>query len=218
MNKPAPILYSFRRCPYAMRARMAIAIAQTPVRLREIILRDKPEEMLAVSPKGTVPVLALQDSGMVIDESLAVMDWALSQNDPEGWRLVSDEDRVETQALIAESDGPFKHHLDRYKYSTRFDGADRDEHRRQGAAFLRKLNDRLNGRAYLFGDRRRFADIATFPFVRQFRIADPEWFDQQEWSPLRVWLETLTTSALFASIMNKYPLWNETNEEFAFPA
>lgn len=209
MNAEFPILYSFRRCPYAMRARMAIAIAETPVRLREILLRDKPQEMLDASPKGTVPVLVLDDE--VIDESLAVMHWALAQKDPECWLATED------KKLIAENDGPFKHHLDRYKYSTRYDGADAEEHREEGFKFLQKLETRLAEQAYLAGDTRGFSDIAIFPFIRQFRIADPDWFDAAPIPNVQRWLKELMESALFKSVMEKYSLWKVTGEEFEFP-
>ncbi|MBT8471561.1 MAG: glutathione S-transferase [Marinicaulis sp.] len=205
----APILYSFRRCPFAMRARMAIAVSKTPVRLREIILRDKPDTMIEASPKGTVPVLVTEDG--VIDESLEVMDWALAQNDPENWLAGKDD------ALIAECDGDFKHHLDRYKYSTRYEGADRDEHREAGMAFLRKLDERLSGKKFLCGDAPTYADIAIFPFVRQFRIADPDWLDAAKIPNIQKWLSTLMDCELFKSIMKKYPLWKEAGEEFEFP-
>ncbi|GJL95492.1 MAG: glutathione S-transferase [Hyphococcus sp.] len=208
MADQQPILYSFRRCPFAMRARMAIAISETPVRLREIILRDKPEEMLAASPKGTVPVVVAGDK--VIDESLTVMHWALAQNDPEDWLGGND------AALIEEADGPFKHHLDRYKYSTRYDDADKAEHRTEGMKFLKKLDEKLVGQPYLNGDKRTLADIAIFPFVRQFRIADPDWFDAVPIANVQRWLNGLMTSDLFQSVMKKYPLWKETGEEFLF--
>ena len=130
-----PVLYSFRRCPYAMRARMALLVSETIVRLREVVLRDKPDEMIAASPKATVPVLVLPD-GEVIDESLAIMRWALGHNDPQHWLQGSDAEA----ALIAEADGPFKHHLDRYKYPVRYDNVDPLEHRAGGQAFLEKLD------------------------------------------------------------------------------
>ena len=208
MSDDLPILYSFRRCPYAMRARMAIAVSETPVRLREVLLRDKPAEMLAASAKGTVPVLIVGDE--VIDESLAVMDWALKQNDPEGWLSGDDAD------LIATCDGDFKHHLDRYKYATRYEDADPEEHRMQGAKFLDAVAQRLDSQPYLCGDRRGRTDIAIFPFVRQFRIADETWFDKNAPASVRQWLNRLMSSDLFAAVMKKYPQWKETGEEFAF--
>ena len=188
---------------------MAIAISETPVRLREVVLKDKPAEMIEASPKATVPVLI--DDGHVIDESLAVMRWALSKNDPEGWQFCLD------QTLIAENDGPFKHHLDRYKYATRYDDADPEEHRKAGFAFLEQLEARLGKRAYLSGDTRGFCDIAIFPFVRQFRIADIDWFDKAPIPHLHKWLMGLMSSDLFSTIMKKYPTWMESGEEFAFP-
>ncbi len=205
-----PILYSFRRCPYAMRARMAIASSGVTVRLREILLRDKPEEMLAASAKGTVPVLI--DGQTVIDESLDVMNWALAQNDPEDWLSRKDD------ALIAENDGPFKHHLDRYKYSTRYENTDAEEHRAAGFAFLQKLEARLADSEYLHRDKRGFSDIAIFPFVRQFRIADKDWFDESAIPNVQRWLKGLMESDLFKSVMEKYPLWKETEEEHLFLA
>ncbi|WP_375206038.1 glutathione S-transferase [Hyphococcus sp.] len=206
----SPILYSFRRCPYAMRARMAIAASGTPVRLREILLRDKPEEMLAASPKGTVPVVV--DGKRIIDESLDVMNWALAQNDPEDWLSRKDD------GLIAENDGPFKHHLDRYKYSTRYEDADAEEHRAAGFEFLQKLEARLAHSDYLHGAERGFSDIAIFPFVRQFRIADKDWFDAAPIPNVQRWLKTLMESVLFKSVMEKYPLWKETGEEYSLAA
>ncbi len=205
----APILYSFRRCPYAMRARMALSIAQTPVRLREILLKDKPAEMLAASPKGTTPVLI--DGDEIIDESLDVMAWALAKRDPEDW-LAHD-----GNVLVAENDGAFKHHLDRYKYSTRYDGADREAHRDEAMAFIEKLEVRLAASAYLNGDKRTLPDIAIFPFVRPFRIADEAWFNAAPVPHVQAWLKGLMASDLFQSVMKKYPLWKETGEEVRFP-
>ncbi len=206
-----PILYSFRRCPYAMRARMAIAASGAKVMLREIVFRDKPDEMIAASPKATVPVLV--DGDRVTDQSLDVMHWALEQNDPEGWL----ESFGRNQELIAENDGPFKHHLDRYKYASRYDDVDPVEHRIAGMAFLQKLEARLESTPYLSGESRGFADIAIFPFVRQFRIPDMDWFDAAPLPNLQKWLSGLTGSALFMSVMKKYPIWKESGEEFLVP-
>ena len=178
-----PILYSFRRCPYAMRARMALVLCGQKVRLRELVLRDKPAEMLEVSPKGTVPVLILPD-GRVIDESLDVMHWAVGQAG-EGAPIAPPTDDM--LALITENDGPFKGHLDRYKYATRYEDVDEVEHREAGAVFVARLNEQLAMAGQLFGPEPGFADYAIFPFIRQFRVADPDWFDKQDWpapSPL----------------------------------
>jgi glutathione S-transferase len=189
---------------------MSIAASGTPVSLREILLKDKPEEMLAASPKGTVPVLV--DGEKAVDESLEIMNWALAQSDPEDWLSRKDD------ALIAENDGAFKHHLDRYKYSTRYEDADAETHRAAGFEFLQKLEARLADSAYLHGGKRGFSDIAIFPFVRQFRIAGQDWFDAARIPKVQNWLKTLMDSDLFKSVMEKHPLWKETGEEIGFPA
>jgi glutathione S-transferase len=193
-----PILYSFRRCPYAMRARMALIASGIACEIREVKLRDKPPEMLAASPKGTVPVLVLPD-GTVIDESIDIMHWALARHDPEDW-LAGDE-----VALIATNDGAFKHHLDRYKYADRHD-TDPAQHRAAGLAILRDLEARLTA-GYLCGARRALADIAIMPFVRQFAETDRAWFDAQPVPRLQRWLATLRASALFAEAMVRRETW-----------
>ncbi|MBY6128067.1 glutathione S-transferase [Qipengyuania aquimaris] len=195
-----PVLYSFRRCPYAMRARMALSVSGAEYEHREVVLRDKPPQMLEVSPKGTVPVLVTED-GAVLEESLDIMRWALGQSDPEGWLDRSDAD------LLAANDGPFKHHLDRYKYSTRYDDVDPEEHGAEALKHLRVLDERLAASPYLCGETRGFADIAIFPFVRQFANADREWFDAQDLSHLSKWLEALVNSELFTGVMTKHGQW-----------
>jgi glutathione S-transferase len=198
-TEPFPILYSFRRCPYAMRARMALLISATPVEIREVVLRDKPPEMLAASPKATVPVLVLP-GGEVIDESLEIMRWALTRSDPEGW-LAGDD-----TALIAANDGAFKHHLDRYKYPDRH-GSDALEHRAAGAEMLQVPEDRLAASDNVNGDRRTLADIAIFPFVRQFAAVDHAWFDTLPLPRLQRWLAALTAAPLFETAMVRLPPW-----------
>ncbi|WP_421990407.1 glutathione S-transferase [Qipengyuania sp.] len=195
-----PILYSFRRCPYAMRARMALSVSDAQYEHREVVLRDKPPQMLEASPKGTVPVL-VGENGEVLEESLDVMRWALGQSDPEGWLDRDD------PALIEANDGPFKHHLDRYKYATRYDDVDPEEHRAAALDILRTLEERLEAGAYLCGEQRGFADIAIFPFIRQFANADRAWFDVQDLPNLQAWLEGLITSDLFTGVMQKHPQW-----------
>lgn len=206
-----PVLYSFRRCPYAMRARMALLVSDTPVRLREVVLRDKPEEMIAASSKATVPVLVLPD-GKVVDESLAIMHWALRRNDPQGWLQESE---AEAQ-LIAEADGPFKHHLDRYKYPVRYENVDPDEHRAGGLQFLEKLEGLIGQSGQLTGARPRLADYAIFPFVRQFANNDRGWFDSLPLPALQAWLADHLASPLFAITMKKYPQWQSGDEEPVF--
>lgn len=204
---PVPVLYSFRRCPYAMRARLAIQSSGTQVELREIHLKHKPEHMLEASPKGTVPVLILPD-GCVIDESLDVARWALAQADPQGWLAPFEADREAADFLIARNDGPFKHHLDRYKYASRYEDVDASEHRAEGLNILKDLNARLVDTGYLMGPRFTFVDAAIAPFVRQFRIPDKDWFDNLPLPALIKWVHDFMESDRFASVMKKYPRWD----------
>ncbi len=198
------ILYSFRRCPYAMRARMALHVSKTPLEIREIVFRDKPTHMLEVSPKGTVPVLILPD-GRVLEESLDILNWALKQNDPEAW---NDVDMAQAQTLIQQNDGDFKAALDRYKYVNRFDDVDDPLiYRAQGEAFLQVLNTRLEQHKYLMSDKITRADIAIFPFIRQFANVDYDWFSNLPYQPLQAWLNDRTNSVLFQEIMQKHALW-----------
>lgn len=190
-----PTLYSFRRCPYAMRARMALIISETVFALVEVRLLAKPEALLAASPKGTVPVLVLPD-GRVIDESLDIMDWALARHDPENWLSNVD------PALIAANDGPFKYHLDRYKYPQRH-GSDPLAHRDAGLAILAGLERRLAAAPQLGGNRPGFTDIALFPFVRQFAATDAAWFTAQPLPALHAWLAGHVASSLFATAMRR---------------
>ena len=205
-----PILYSFRRCPYAMRARMALLASDTPVRLREVVLRDKPDEMIDASPKGTVPVLV--DDGRVIDESLAIMQWALARNDPFNWLDAGEAGA----ALIAEADGDFKDNLDRYKYPNRYEGADPVVHREAGLAFLKKLDALLSEHGQLLGEEPSLADYAIFPFVRQFANTDREWFDAQLVPALQAWLEGHLGSDIFQNAMPKFPQWKTGDVEPVF--
>lgn len=198
-----PILYSYRRCPYAMRARMALSVAGIAVDIREISLRDKPAHMLQVSPKGTVPILVLQD-GQVIEQSLDIMLWALQQHDPDGWMQP---DSTQWQQLINVNDGTFKQALDRYKYPERYPEQPQTLYRAQGEILLQQLEDALHAQPYLLGQRSSVADVAIFPFVRQFAAVDAAWFSQSHYVELARWLECWVQSDLFASIMQKYPVY-----------
>ncbi|QID18311.1 glutathione S-transferase [Nitrogeniibacter mangrovi] len=203
MSRPA--LYSFRRCPYAIRARLAIRQAGIEVELREILLRDKPAEMLAISPKGTVPVLQLAD-GTVIDESLDIMRWALGQNDPEGWLHAAGADAQ--AVLVRRNDVEFKPLLDRYKYVERF--PERSQEAWRDAAVdlhLAPLDRQLAGRRFLFGPSPALADAALFPFVRQFAGVDPAWFEAAPLPHVRDWLGRWLSSPLFAAVMVRQPVW-----------
>ena len=211
-----PILYSFRRCPYAMRARLALTVSQQVCELREVVLRDKPQEMLDISPKGTVPVL-VQVDGSILEESLEIMMWALQQADPEAWLRSDPEQMASLQAWVAECDGPFKHHLDRYKYAHRYENIDAIEHRTEGSKFLEKLNHQLSETAYLCDRKQSWADMAIAPFVRQFANTDRAWFDTQPWPSLQAWLSDFLASDIFQQIMGKYPQWKSGEVGPLFP-
>lgn len=194
-----PILYSFRRCPYAMRARMTLLMSGEPIEIREVSLRNKPAALIEASSKATVPVLVLPD-GEVIDESLDIMLWALNRNDPEGWLAGSD------IAMVASNDGPFKHDLDRYKYPERH-ASDPVAHRTAGLAMLGEYETRLAETANLCRDTRSFADIAIMPFVRQFAATDRAWFDEQTLPLLKRWLALHVGSPLFERAMARLGPW-----------
>ena len=216
MARPYPLLYSFRRCPYAMRARMGLWASGIQVELREIVLRAKPEHMIEISPKATVPVLQLPD-GTVIDESLDIMLWALEQNDPHGWLIPQSGTRADMLSLIALLDGDFKRHLDRYKYATRYEDVNEGEQRGLAMAALKPLIDRLSKTTQLFGTAPSLADIALFPFVRQFANTDRVWFDAAAPHILRTWLIDHEQSDLFVSIFQKWPVWAEGVPITLFP-
>lgn len=210
------LLYSFRRCPYAMRARLGLTSANIKVELREIVLRNKPAHMIELSPKATVPVLRLK-TGEVIDESLDIAIWALKQNDPTNLLTPKNQSFEDMQKLIQENDGPFKHHLDRTKYSVRYPEDNKEDHIKEASEFLLKLNDRLSTEKFLFGNERSLADITIAPFVRQFANIDRNWFDSQPWPHLIKWLNQFIESELFRSIMEKYAPWQEGDEITWFP-
>ena len=195
-------LYSFRRCPYAMRARMALRYSDVAVNIVEVSLKAKPAEMLALSSKGTVPVLSVD--GQVIDESLAIMHWAVAQNDPQDWLLKDDPaGQAQIAALIEENDQVFKVHLNRYKYAERYPEQPMAFYRAEGEVFLRKLDGLLEGRDYLLAEHPTLADVALIPFIRQFAHVDREWFGQSRYVRLQAWLQRFLESDLFTSIMKK---------------
>ena len=196
------LLYSFRRCPYAIRARMALHASGVPFELIEVSLRDKPADMLAASPKGSVPVLVLPD-GSVIDESWDIMLWALHQHDPEGWLGVQDAYVPAAQPLVITNDTDFKAALDRYKYADRQPAQSRSHYRAQGERFLRELELRLNKTHYLLADTLTIADAALFPFIRQFAAVDEDWFAQSPYPLLRDWLTSILDTPRFAEVMRK---------------
>ena len=195
-------LYSFRRCPYAMRARMALRYAGVALDIVEVSLKAKPAEMLALSGKGTVPVLSAD--GRVIDESLDIMRWALAQNDPQDWLLKDDPDAAAQIApLIEQNDQVFKVHLNRYKYAERYPEQPKEAYRAEGEVFLQRLEALLEGRDYLLADHPSLADVALMPFVRQFAHVDREWFAQAPYRRLQDWLQRFLESELFTGVMKK---------------
>ena len=211
-----PILYSFRRCPYAMRARLALQEVKAVCELREIVLRDKPESMLAISSKGTVPVLLCPD-GKVVDESLDIMLWAFKQVDSHLWLRPSLGSLSETLVLVERTEREFKGHLDKYKYAGKGKEDEALQHRGLASTFLMELESDLTKAPWLRGERKSLADVAIAPFVRQFANVDRGWFDSQPWPKLRNWLDVFLSSPEFASVMEKYKPWQLGDEPVLFP-
>lgn len=201
-----PILYSFRRCPYAMRTRLALHVSGITVEVREVSLRNKPESMLLASPKGSVPVLTLPD-GKVIDESWDIMQWALRQHDPDSWLGKNEVYLDAAIPLLGENDSTFKAALDRYKYFERYPERPQIFYRAQGEVFLQQLEARLHTTQHLLGDTPSIADAAIFPFIRQFAEVDQDWFTQSPYPALQCWLANFSHSNIFAAVMKKYPVW-----------
>ena len=211
-----PIFYSFRRCPYAMRARLALDASRQSCELREVSLRNKPDAMLEASPKGTVPVL-IDTNGTVIDESLDIMLWALHRNDPEQWLVSGAHSIYDVQTFIRRFDTHFKQHLDRYKYPNRFEGASSELSRTEASNDLALLEERLRSARFLCGDRPTLADMAIAPFVRQFANVDAEWFDLQTWPGVHRWLSAIVSSERFGRIMRPMAPWFPGTKGVPFP-
>jgi glutathione S-transferase len=199
-----PVLYSFRRCPYAIRARLALAYAGIGVEHREVVLRNKPQHMLEISSKGTVPVLLLPD-GKVIDESLEIMFWALQQQDTDYW--LDAKIQLDMDVLVQSNDAEFKYYLDRYKYADRYPEFPQMFYRQKAELFLQELENRLRHSQFLCGEQILFADAAVFPFIRQFAAVDKQWFDASRYQALNTWLQQWLASELFVSVMKKYQPW-----------
>ena len=215
LPQDAPILYSFRRCPYAMRARLALLSSGIRCEMREITLAHKPHNMLEVSPKGTVPVLVLKDR--VLEQSLEIMQWALDQNDPKAWSTSGQSCDDEAKALVRVCDGEFKTHLDRYKYPNRYDLADGMADREAGSDYLQQLNARLLQSSFLMSANWTWVDAAIAPFVRQFARTDRVWFDSQNWPALQNWLSQFEQSQDFSTVMHRYKIWHEGAKPISFP-
>ena len=217
-----PILYSLQHCPYAMRARMGILMAQQTVLLRAVVTKNKPPEMLAISPKGTVPVLVLNDADSpsgerVIDESLDIMLWALGESDPQDLLYCNFPSGLSAMLqLVKENDDVFKPMLEKYKRARRFSEVSEKFYRRECEVFIKSLEQRLSGQQYLLEDGASLADYALLPFVRQFSRVDKKWFAQAPYPNLQKWLVLFLQSPFFTRVMAKYPLWLDTHEECLF--
>jgi glutathione S-transferase len=221
-----PILYSFRRCPYAIRARMALAYAGISYELREVSLKNKPQEMLNISPKGTTPVMQfftgqdlIEQDFLVLEESLDIMNWALEQHDPLNWKNLPEQPLAIAQQLIDTNDREFKHALDHYKYPNRFPEKSQKDYRLQAEEFLQVLELQLQSRSrtseaqvFLVSDRQTLADIAIFPFVRQLAYVDIDWFLSSSYERLQQWLKWHETSEMFEFVMQKFPIWTSEQE------
>lgn len=236
-----PILYSFRRCPYAIRARMALVYAEITYELREVSLKNKPQEMLNISPKGTTPVMQIfkgigdsPQSSLILEESLDIMNWAVQQNDPQNWKNLSEESLAISKNLITTNDRDFKQALDRYKYPNRFPEQSPEFYRQQAEVFLQVLelqlqqhkisefentalnlkysNSEQEKNNFLICDRQTLADVAIFPFVRQLAYVDIEWFSSSPYIHLQQWLKWHETSSLFELVMQKFPVWTPEQE------
>lgn len=201
-----PILYSFRRCPYAMRARLAIHFSGVEVEQRDILLKDKPADMLSASPKATVPVLVLPN-GEVVDESRDIMDWALAQGAEQPALLGDTEQQAKISQLLDQCDFKFKPELDKYKYWVGYPEFSQQDYRLQAEVFLLQLEQRLSQHLYLLGDQLSLADLGIFPFIRQFANVDIDWFQQAPYPCLQQWLNQQVNSPAFVAIMQKHPIW-----------
>ena len=211
MNKKIPILFSFRRCPYAIRARIAIKLCSLECEIREINLKLKNKEFLELSPKGTVPVLVLPDD-KIIEESMDIIHWAISNNDPYNLKLKNLEIYNKDMDLISIFDNEFKYHLDRYKYDSRYKGINKEEHKHKARDLLVNLNNSLKEKQWLNGENISISDISILPFIRQYRIADIKWFDEKlELPNINRWLDKFLNSKIFNNVMKKYKIWETTD-------
>jgi len=202
-----PILYSFRRCPYAMRARLGLMYSGTPVELREVDLGDVPDALRELVPENpTVPVLQLP-GGQVIDESWDVLLWAVRQHDPDGWLGEGETHLMPAEQWVEMNDFSFKTDLDHYKYFENHPEQTQAEYRAEAEEFIQDLENQLQETAFLLGDRLTVADIGLLPFIRQFAGVDRDWFDQAPYPKVRAWLDTFLGSDLFNSVMDRHPVW-----------
>ena len=212
-----PILYSFKRCPYAMRARMALYLSKTVVEHREVSLRDKPQSMLEISPKGTVPVLILDD-GNVIDESIEIIEWCIKKKKNIFTETLNSDQELFTEDAIKLFDEKFKFHLDRYKYATRYEDVDEILHRESCVEILKTMENKISNKIFFYTDHLNKIDICILPFIRQFRIANPEWFDNHiEFPKVQKWLDNFLKSSILKEIMVSHEVWKKNNPAIFFP-
>jgi len=212
-----PILYSFKRCPYAMRARMALYLSNTVVELREVSLRDKPQSMLEISPKGTVPVLILDD-GNVIDESIEIIEWCIKKKKNIFTETLNSDQELFTEDAIKLFDEKFKFHLDRYKYATRYEDVDEILHRESCVEILKTMENKISNKFFFYTDHLNKIDICILPFIRQFRIANPEWFDNHiKFPKVQKWLDNFLKSSILEEIMVSHEVWKKNNTAIFFP-
>ena len=213
-NLEKPVLYSFRRCPFAIRARLVLKVCEISVLLREIELSDKPQCMIAISSKATVPILKLPNK--ILDQSMDIIFWALSYNDPcnilNGWMV----DKEYSEYFLDSLDNEFKNNLDRYKYSSRYKLEEEILHRNKGLLWIEELEKKLKNSEYLSGDKKGIFDYISFPFIRQYRIADTDWFDRCDLPNVQKWLSEFEQSPLFQYVMKKMPIWKKTGKEVEF--
>ena len=210
-----PILYSFKRCPYAMRARMALQLTNIKCEIREVRLNNKPKHMLEVSPKGTVPVLILNDR--TIEESMEVIDWALNQKNVFEGNLKENQIKISDE-LIIRFDDKFKYHLDRYKYASRYGDVDEIHHRKKCEKILLEIEDIISDEEWFFGKKINKLDISILPFIRQFRIADADWFDNHKrLKKVKNYLHNFLASKILKDVMINYDVWKEESEISYFP-
>ena len=205
-----PILYSFRRCPYCMRAHMALRNAGIKIELREVELKNMPQQLLDLSPDTTVPVLQLSDDE-VMTESWDIVKWALSQHDPDNWSGNDNEYFLDAEILIETNDYSFKPDLDHYKYADRHPEQTQEQYRIACETFIEELEDMLSDNRYLLADKISLADIGVFPFVRQFSLVDKDWFDQSDYPAVRSWLQRLIDTDLFQQVFQKHKLWQSND-------
>ena len=210
-----PVLYSFRRCPYAMRARMAIILSSAECELREVLLKNKPQEMLNISPKGTVPVLTFDNK--VLDESMDVINWAFAKDSSKFLKYSSSESKL-SNYFIELFDSKFKYHLDRYKYANRYERTSED-HQDECLKILMELNESIDADPWIFGPTISLLDISILPFIRQCNIANPHWFLEQDFQKVINLLGYFESSALFHIAMKKFDEWNPENSQIViFPS